>query len=823
MTDLPPGVTPHGPPLFTEEGPKWYSAAYAHNSAFSHPNLKGMYNTELEVTDEEDFQHWVIENQVPFDLSADLWDYDMRWYWLDNVKGTGVGFGGGHFPDTYKTPFDTSFSAESRYATPNCPFEWMVWNNKDILVDMRDGQIIFDSSYEDPGKILPPKAPGPNPPTHARLPSSSLVKPPSDLDLAKLNLALKGFHNENIVECVTEGEIEQTIEGASTLTFRLLDYERILQDSPFLGKGVISEVDGLYFSLVGVGKEEDIFSLTFEDREVYYLRQYNSYLAAAWGTTTRAEFIRSMVKEVKEIRIPFVCPELDDTITPGDMSRGSLTDDQQRRSGWSFSARVTSKNAPADQGQRAIIALIINIGLQRGARRKVIVCAMMTATQESNNRNLEGGDRDSAGVFQQRPSQGWGTYEQVTDPVYATNKFYDKAIPYDSEHPLAEYTVVCQAVQSSNYPDAYAAWRTEAEHNLTEFGIVGSDKQDSSGASNNQKSQTPYSNWTPASVGAGNEQQFRRGQMTTDASGKKTVKKEDSWEASLRLADEVAWRRFIVAGKFYYASEPYLFKSKPQYVIKSEFDGPVLTVNYNYDIGKKNAVVTVTVFLERWSAPPGTVVEIQKMGIINGRWLVATISRKFGSPVATVTLKKPRPVLAEPKQSTGGSVWTGPSDGKKVKVPPGVKFVAAFPTGSKWGPDIIISTPEDHASRSGVASQPGWESDDAIDWQGTPETPVVAVESGTIGKVYLGRVDLHTGGRFGAQIHFNGNSGITWFYTHIHNIPSSIKSGARLKPGSLIGFVTRWDDHPPDSHLHLGSTDIETLRALTYAPQVTIS
>ncbi|GAB2872733.1 hypothetical protein GCM10022245_04460 [Streptomyces mayteni] len=87
--------------------------------------------------------------------------------------------------------------------------------------------------------------------------------------------------------------------------------------------------------------------------------------------------------------------------------------------------------------------------------------AVATAMQESSLANLRGGDRDSVGLFQQRPSQGWGTREQLMDPVYAANAFYDALLGVaDWEvRPLAE---VAQNVQRSAYPDAYARWEEPA-------------------------------------------------------------------------------------------------------------------------------------------------------------------------------------------------------------------------------------------------------------------------------------------------------------------------------------------------------------------------
>src|SRR3954447_5296916 len=97
---------------------------------------------------------------------------------------------------------------------------------------------------------------------------------------------------------------------------------------------------------------------------------------------------------------------------------------------------------------------IARVAYDRGLPERAVVIALATAMQESRLRNLDYGDRDSLGLFQQRPSQGWGTPEQVRDPVYAAGKFYDHLvqIPNWQTDPL---TVVSQAVQRSAYPLAY--------------------------------------------------------------------------------------------------------------------------------------------------------------------------------------------------------------------------------------------------------------------------------------------------------------------------------------------------------------------------------
>ncbi|MCZ7416709.1 MULTISPECIES: heavy metal transporter [unclassified Streptomyces] len=100
-------------------------------------------------------------------------------------------------------------------------------------------------------------------------------------------------------------------------------------------------------------------------------------------------------------------------------------------------------------------ATISAVATARGLPERAVTIGLATAMQESGLRNIDYGDRDSVGLFQQRPSQGWGDAEQIMDPVYAAGKFYDHLVevPGYTELPL---TVAAQRVQRSAYPDAYA-------------------------------------------------------------------------------------------------------------------------------------------------------------------------------------------------------------------------------------------------------------------------------------------------------------------------------------------------------------------------------
>lgn len=136
--------------------------------------------------------------------------------------------------------------------------------------------------------------------------------------------------------------------------------------------------------------------------------------------------------------------------------------------------KVSGLSAPREQVPNAKVIVATGVQMKISARGQVI--ALATALQESGLRNIGYGDRDSLGLFQQRPSQGWGTREQILDPVYASTKFYTalKSVNGWEQMPL---TVAAQKVQKSGFPHAYAkheALATALQRAITPtFGAVG--------------------------------------------------------------------------------------------------------------------------------------------------------------------------------------------------------------------------------------------------------------------------------------------------------------------------------------------------------------
>jgi hypothetical protein len=112
-----------------------------------------------------------------------------------------------------------------------------------------------------------------------------------------------------------------------------------------------------------------------------------------------------------------------------------------------------------DQAQNA--AIIAAVAYQKGMPDHAVTVALAAALQETKLRNLPYGDRDSVGLFQQRPSQGWGTVAQILDPAYAASAFYDHLATVPGWQSMA-VTDAAQSVQHSADASAYAGWEDEA-------------------------------------------------------------------------------------------------------------------------------------------------------------------------------------------------------------------------------------------------------------------------------------------------------------------------------------------------------------------------
>ena len=128
-------------------------------------------------------------------------------------------------------------------------------------------------------------------------------------------------------------------------------------------------------------------------------------------------------------------------------------------------AAGSSALTPAQTGNARVI---YDVSVSDGLPRQAAVIAIATAMQESRLQNISYGTSDSLGLFQQRPSMGWGSPAQIMQPVYAAQKFYAAltAIPGWQSLPV---TVAAQDVQQSAFPGAYAQWQSLAQTLVSQF------------------------------------------------------------------------------------------------------------------------------------------------------------------------------------------------------------------------------------------------------------------------------------------------------------------------------------------------------------------
>lgn len=449
---------------------------------------------------------------------------------------------------------------------------------------------------------------------------------------------------QDVIDAVTGGDIERTIEGASVITITLRDqYWRLLRGNLFDAEknGVPQmKIDGHWFELVAIGTSGPDITLTFQPRVIAWLERYNDPLRAKRQDMTRAEFILSMVREVKEGRIVFVCPELHkkQPVEKPDVAKstgeGTLTTHSQvvasHAGGLDSGKGLTAKGSPLSAAQVEIANRMLRVCDQEGADHCARVAVIMAGINESLLSDPSGGDRDSVGVLQVR----FGRARTVEDQVRmflregATGQGGAMQRCANGESPTAFVGDIWWGAGQTSYPGNQ--YLHEAQAIVDAYG-------GSAGLRGGGSSGTSTKTITLAYT-------FSRGRPNHP---------ENSWQAGLRLAREVRWRLWENEDKLYYISEDDLFRAQPRFRFNKFTTPGVLDVQLgDWDYGKKVGTMTVVVRAHRWQVDPGGVVIVEQAGPFDGRWLVHSIKRPIGSRTATVELRKPMAPKPEPANPT---------------------------------------------------------------------------------------------------------------------------------------------------------------------------
>ena len=147
-------------------------------------------------------------------------------------------------------------------------------------------------------------------PVRVRVPVLSVVRRPrADLDVGALRLQGEQL-SAKLQNAITDSSLETTLDGATTLTLTVSDWHQGLLHSSVIQGAALLTFDGETFVLSKLARQGSTMTLTFEDQAVNLLRRYSKPKTADRASVTRAQFVRSLVVEVREARIPFRCPEI---------------------------------------------------------------------------------------------------------------------------------------------------------------------------------------------------------------------------------------------------------------------------------------------------------------------------------------------------------------------------------------------------------------------------------------------------------------------------------------------------------------------------------
>jgi len=557
--------------------------------------------------------------------------------------------------------------------------------------------------------------------------------------------------------------------------------------------------DGLWFRLVDPKKSGNNLTLVFESREVAILRTYNKPLTASWGQQTRVAFVKRMIREVKEFPLVLKTPVLKKPPKNQKQVKSKAKKKEDRdlglRQDYRYDSKIsgvrptiTIKGAPASPNQIKNCDVVLDVGAGMALRRKFLVMAIMAGIVESQCNNLPFGDETSIGFFQQQPQYYPGV---GMDLVKQATAFYGKLKAVEAANPSKPYWELVADVQRprEDLRKEYDRWRHEAERIVDAYGVVGGD--DSTDAD------VALQNLMSWEAKEAINYQFTRGQPMQDKGGGVKWKRENSWDCMGRLADEVNWRRFEVSGKVYFIDEPSLFKSQPQMYISEETDG-VQWIDWDLDIGKEGAIVTVEAFLGKWAAPPGSTVVIFDEGPINGRWLVTEIDRNIFGSDGTITLKKPRGKLPEPTRQDLQSQWTtgiltgGRGEGKPNKALG--DYVDPLTTPMPKSSQFRVSDPE------GAPSAVGGRFHAAVDWMAPANSEVRSPQDGEVVEITASKGS--TGQVYGGVVKVQTQRGYVWVFRHV-NPSASIRVGKQVDAGDRLAGVTAWFTNPFSSHAHI--------------------
>lgn len=397
--------------------------------------------------------------------------------------------------------------------------------------------------------------------------------------------------------------LSRTISGGSSIKLEIHDHDLDFLDVSLLAEKFDAELDGLHFRLIGQDLGESGIALTLKDRDIAILEEFDDPVSALREDTTRAEFILSLIR-IARPNARVCIPELS-VVQPIETKRQAkkAKDESKanRGKGIGETKGLVFKGQTPTAGQRELAETALQICESVKAPficRVAVIAALIDET-------------DMGLVQRGNVLAALEPYTQVRDAAEEISGFLTgnptwtgtTAIEYYHAHPDAPAHVIAQAVQKSATADGsnYAAFVGEAE------------------------------DWVNAYEGGEFAGATGGGGTRTIAYKFEFDKEKDKnwWGLIKRLAKEVNWRAFWVAGRFFFIDEIDLFRGMVRLAIDRDTPG-VQKVTGSWRHARPTTDITVTAFATDWKVPPGGVVTLAEYGAFSVGLGDAPVKGGFG-------------------------------------------------------------------------------------------------------------------------------------------------------------------------------------------------
>lgn len=447
---------------------------------------------------------------------------------------------------------------------------------------------------------------------------------------------------------ITGAVVEQTIEGANTLTLNVHDPGGVILTDGLLtpmNGAIEADIAGFTFVFVSLSRAGDDLTLTFEDLVVNRLRRRTGSRKVLRTKMTRAQFCQSLVKEKKlgTPKIKFYAP---DRLVKQKIKKpkSSKRKRQDKDAGFAPGENLSVNGKRWSPTQKKNIERVLDVGVSVGASDKVLKSAVVALIGDTRAINKIGDDVNGRGVFLQSTKRGWPASRNIERDAEA---FFTKAMNTYQANPSISTSDLTQKVQVQPLGEKYKQHVTEADQ------IVRSYKKGRSAAASKKRGKDVY-------VFSRGLPQGQRG--------------ENTWTAIQRMAEEVEWRCWAAKDTVYFVSEKKLFQSQSRITISEGADYMLSTIDFDIDSGKKVHEASFKVIAQKWGIPPGAMINLEGVGPANGKWLVSSVTNDLFDIGVSITVKRanrsktvgvePEPVYEESPKGKGKGKRPG-SKGRK--------------------------------------------------------------------------------------------------------------------------------------------------------------